>query len=230
MSTATAQSRRDTTPDQPTRAIHPGALGVLLLEEDSWHRSRVCQLLETEPGFRLAAVTESGREAVDMAKREQLAVAVVAHRPPSRSAFGVCRELKRLATPPAVVICSARPDGVQAACCLVAGADALMSRYDCDAQFSGVLDRVARGVRFLPTVPRRVGAMLHDGWEPAEHAMFSMLLAGAPAADLARGLRMSDDEVESCRSTLLRKLESLAPTVCQERDAVRLTEDDRAKK
>jgi DNA-binding NarL/FixJ family response regulator len=215
MTTVTFESNPDTVPGPPTRGAHPDALGVLLVENSSRQRSRVSRLLETKPGFRLAAVTESGREALDIAKREQLAVAVVAHRPPSHSAFAVCAELKRLATPPAVVICSARPDGVQAACCVVAGADALISRYDCDAQFSGVLDRVARGVRFLPTVPQRVGAMLHDGCEPAEHAMFSMLLAGAPAADVARGLRMSDAEVESCRSTLLRKLESLAHRVSE---------------
>jgi hypothetical protein len=56
--------------------------------------------------------------------------------------------------------------------------------------------------------------MLRGRLEPAEHAMFSMLLAGVPASDVARGLRMSDAELESCRSTLLGKLESLPPTRC----------------
>jgi DNA-binding NarL/FixJ family response regulator len=210
--TTTIQSSRDAVPGQSSHSVHGGGFGVLLLDDESWLRSRLCRLLEGEPGFRLAVVTESSREAVNVAQREPISVAVVAHRPQSHSAFAVCRELKRLTTPPAVVICSAHPDGVEAACCVVAGADALVSRYDCDLQLSGVLDRVARGARLHPAVPPRVGAMLHEWWEPAEHAMFSMLLAGVPASALAPGLRMSDAEVESCRSTLLRKLESLVPT------------------
>ena len=89
------------------------------------------------------------------------------------------------------------------ACCVVAEADALASVYDCDAELARILDRVARGIRFLPPVPQRVAAMLHTRLEPAEHAMFSMLLAGLSASDVARGLRMSRTEFESRRWALL---------------------------
>jgi hypothetical protein len=108
-----------------------------------------------------------------------------------------------------VVIFSACPDAVLAACCVAAEADALVSMYDCDAEVSGVLRRVGLGARLLPAVPPRVGAMLHDRLDPAENAIFSLLLAGIPATDVAVALRMSQAEFESRRSALLGKLESL---------------------
>jgi DNA-binding NarL/FixJ family response regulator len=181
------------------------------MENDAWLRSRVCHLLETEPSLRLAWVAETAEEAKWMAEQEPVDVAVVGHRPRSLSGLGVCRELKRAASPPGVVICTAYPDAVHTVCCVVAEADALVSMYDCDAELSAVLRRVGLGARFLPTVPPRLGAMLHELLQPAENAIFSLLLAGIPATDVATALRMSEDEFESRRSALLGKLEALPP-------------------
>jgi DNA-binding NarL/FixJ family response regulator len=171
----------------------------------------MCSLLETEPAFRLAGVARSAEEAMSIAERESVDVVVVSHRPRSGSPFWLCRELRQLAAPPAVVICLAYPDGVLAACAVVAGADALVSRYDCDAELSGVLDRVGRGMRFLPSVSPRVGAMLRDRLDPAEQAIFSLLLAGMASCEVAQALRMSELELESRRSALLAKLEGVPP-------------------
>src|ERR1700733_11979125 len=211
MSPTTVESRNSIS-DQSHRPATTPALGVLVVENHEWLRSRMCSLLEMERGLRLVGVAESAEEAMWMAENEPVDVAVVGHRTRSRSGFWVCRELKRTVVPPAVVICSAYPDGVLAACCVAAEADALVSRYDCDAELAAVLHRVRLGARILPSVPPRVGAMLHDRLGPPEHAIFSMLLAGLPAADVARGLRISQAELESRQSELLGKLEALPPT------------------
>jgi two-component system response regulator DevR len=211
MSTRTVEPSLDSISNQSRRHATVPASRVLVVQDDEWLRARLCSLLETEPGLRLAGVAESAEQATRMVESEPVDVVVVGHRARSRSGFGLCRELKRSPAPPAVVICSAHPDGVLAACCVVAEADALTSRYDCDAELSVVLRRVGLGARLLPKVPPRVGAMLHERLDPAEHAIFSMLLAGIPAADVARGLRISLAELESYRSTLLDKLEMLPP-------------------
>jgi two-component system, NarL family, response regulator DevR len=194
------------------RAATPPPVAVLVVESDGWLASRLCDLMQTEPGFRLAAAAAGAEEAMSMANREQFDIAVIGHRPPTESAFRLCRELKRMPEPPAVVICCARPDGVHAACCAVATADALVSTYDCDAELVGVLDRVARGLRFLPAVPPRTGAMLRDCLAPAEYALVGMLLAEFPAADIASALRISGAELESHQAALLGKLETLPAT------------------
>ncbi|HTX11257.1 MAG TPA: hypothetical protein VME22_21720 [Solirubrobacteraceae bacterium] len=212
MSTITVKPSRGTIPAEHHRSAAARGLGVLVVETDAWLRARVCNLADTEPGLRLAGVAESAEEAMSMAERERIDVAVVGHRPRSWSGLWLCRELKRTARPPAVVICSAYPDGVLAACCVVAEADALVSMYDCDAELSGVLRRVTVGARRLPAVAPRVGAMLHERLDPAELAIFSMLLAGLPAADVGRGLRISEADFESRRAALLGKLETLPPT------------------
>lgn len=210
MSTTVVEPRPESITAHSRRAVCTG-VGVLMLKDDAWLRSRVCRLLETEPGLRLAWIANTGEEAKRLAEHEQVDVALVGHRPRSLGGLWLCRELKRTATPPAVVICSAYPDAVLAACCTMVQADALVSIYDCDAELSGVLRRVGLGARVLPAVPPRVVAMLHERLDPAETAVFSLLLAGIPPSDAAVALRMSEHELESCRSTLLGKLETLPP-------------------
>ncbi|MGO9821933.1 MAG: response regulator transcription factor [Solirubrobacteraceae bacterium] len=209
---STTEPTQNSILDQPRARTTAPAASVLVVDVGVWLRSRLCRLLETEPGFRLAGLADSTDEAMWIAEHEPVDLALIGHHPHSPSGLSLCRQLKRSASPPGVVICSAHPDASLSACCVVAEADALASVYDCDAELAGVLDRVARGIRFLPPVPQRVAAMLHTRLEPAEHAMFSMLLAGRSASDVARGLRMSRTEFESRRWALLGKLETSPPT------------------
>jgi DNA-binding NarL/FixJ family response regulator len=212
MSTTSLEPARDSIGDRPRPADRSPGPVVLVVDEDAWLRSRMCHLLQTAPKLALAGVVDTEEEAMWMAEHERVDVAMVAHRPRSGSGLWLCRDLKRSAARPAVVICSAYPDAVLMARCVVAEADALVSIYDSDADLAGVLHRVSRGIRALPVVPPRLGAMLHVCLDPAEHAIFSMLLAGLPASDVARGLRISPAELESRQSVLLRKLETLPPT------------------
>jgi DNA-binding NarL/FixJ family response regulator len=212
MSATAVKPSPDVIADPPRGSRTSTGAAVLVVDVGAWLRSRLCRLLETSPGFRLAGVADSADEAMRMAERELVDLAVIGHHPRSARGLALCHELKRSASPPAVVICSAYPDAVLSACCVVAEADALASVYDCDLELAGVLDQVARGIRFLPPVPPRVAAMLHACLEPPELAMFSMLLAGLPACDVARGLRMSRAEFESRSSALLSKLETLPAT------------------
>lgn len=211
MSTITVEASRDAAAGHAGRPDRSPRLSMLVVDDDGWLRNRVSHLLEAESGLRLAGVAQRAEEAMWIAEHEPVDMAVIVHSPRSRDGFWLCRELKRSATPPMVVICSAYPDAVLTACCVAAEAEALVSIYDCDEELAGVLDQVARGMRVLPAVPPRVGAMLHERLDPAEHAIFSMLLAGLPASDVARGLRISRAEFESRRSTLLGKLETLPP-------------------
>lgn len=205
-----------TSPDRISEPSHrrsiPAAAAVLVVESDGWLASRLCDLMQAEPGFRLAGAAAGAEEAMSMAKRERFDIAVIGHRPPTESAFRLCRELKRMPAPPAVVICCARPDGVHAACCAVVNADALVSIYDCDAELAGALDRVDRGVRSLPAVLPGVGTMVRECLDPTEYALLAMLLAGFPPTGVASTLRISDAELESRRTALLDKLETLPAT------------------
>ena len=211
MNTTAAEPGPDPIVTQPRAPGTATGAGVLVVDVGAWLGARLRELVETESGFWLAGLTDSTDDARSMAEHGRVDLAVIGHHPPSWSGLSLCRELKRSPSPPGVVICAARPGPVLGACCVVAEADALAGVYDCDAQLAGVLDRVARGIRFLPAVPRGVAALLHARLEPAERAMFSMLLAGLPGADVARGLRMDSAEFESRRSALLGTLQTFHP-------------------
>jgi DNA-binding NarL/FixJ family response regulator len=198
-----------TSPHPTSDPSHRAAPAVLVVESDAWLGSRLCDVVETEPGFRLAAVAMDADEAVSIAESERCDVAVLGHHPPSESGFKACRELKLTSTPPGVVICCADLDGLLAACAAVADANALISTYHAGAELPGVLDRVARGVRYLPSVPPSVGAMLRDRLDASQYAVFCLLLAGLPAAEVASALRMTETELESRRLALIDRLEAL---------------------
>jgi DNA-binding NarL/FixJ family response regulator len=211
MSTTIAEHPLGSISDQSLPSSGACGVGVLVGDDNPWLRSRVCRLLDTEPGLRLAWVAESAEEAKWIVEHGPVDVAVIGHRPGSLNGLRLCRELKRTAAAPAVVICSAYPDAVLAAGCVVVEADALVSMYDCDAELSRVLRRVGLGARLIQAVPPRVGAMLHERLDPAENAIFGLLLACIPASHVAVALRMSEAELESRRSALLGKLEALPP-------------------
>jgi len=212
MSTAVLKPGSEASTDRPHAGDVPPGVAVLVVDVGAWLRPRLCRLLEAEPGFHLAGVVDGTDEAMAIADRDPIDLVVVGHHPRAPRGLTLCHQLKRSASPPAVVIVSAYPDAVLSACCVVAEADALASVYDCDLELSGLLGRVARGRRVLPPVPPRVAAMLHACLDSVELAMFSMLLAGLPARDVARGLRMSPAEFDSRRAGLLSKLAALPPT------------------
>jgi hypothetical protein len=71
MSTITVDSSRRSTSGQTGLADRSPGLGVLVVDDDAWLRTRVCHLLETESGFRLAGVAESAEEAMWMAEHDR---------------------------------------------------------------------------------------------------------------------------------------------------------------
>ena len=77
MSTSTVEPSRDSLSDQSRRPATATALNVLVVDDQEWLRSRLCSLIETEPGLRLAGVAESAEEATWMAESEPVDVAAL---------------------------------------------------------------------------------------------------------------------------------------------------------
>ncbi|MGZ4167778.1 MAG: response regulator [Solirubrobacteraceae bacterium] len=164
-------------------------------------------LLSSEADLDVVDALDSAEAALDVAERTALDVAIVDYQLPGRSGLWLSRRLKRLPEPPAVLIYSAFSDYMLAAACVVAEADGLLSKAALGSDLYAAIRRAANGVSGLPPVPPTLADGLRRRFDPLEQAIFGLLLAGIPRAEIGRTLHIDDGELETRQWTMLRKLE-----------------------
>jgi DNA-binding NarL/FixJ family response regulator len=209
MLTVSGEARHNSTGDGPLRGATRRDLRLLAVDDHPAVRMGLQRLLEDEPGFEVVAVCPTGEGAVSRAEHEGVDVAVVDYHLGGRNGLWVSRKLKRLPRPPRVVIFSAFANDHLAANCVVAGADALLSKGSLGSELCDTVRSVARGRRMLPRVARPMADMLRGRLHGAEQPIFGMLLAGMSRAEIEQTLGMSDGEFEAREAAMLVKLEPL---------------------
>jgi DNA-binding NarL/FixJ family response regulator len=171
-------------------------------------RAGLRDMLADEPDFEVVAAVATAEEALSVAEREAVDLAVVDYQLGGRSGLWLSRKLKRLRYPPGVVIYSAYADDVLSAAAVVAEADGIVSKSGLGSELSDAIRAVARGGHRLGPVPPWLSQALRHRLGHEEQAIFGMLLAGIPLGEIAQTLGMSTDDVDSRLSAMLRALES----------------------
>jgi DNA-binding NarL/FixJ family response regulator len=180
---------------------------LLIVDDHAAVRAGLRELLEDEPDFDVVGAVDGAEAAMSVAEREPIDVAVVDYQLGSRNGLWLSRKLKRLTTPPAVLIYSAYTDGVLAAAAVVAEADAIVSKGGLGSELRDEIRRVARGGSGLRPVPEWLGDTIRRRFGPEEQAIFGMLLAGIPTPEVAQTIGLSDAGLESRLWAMLRTLE-----------------------
>jgi len=186
-------------------------LRCLIVDDHPAIRAGLRELLAAEPGFEVVDAVATAQAAVAFAEHNELDVAVVDYQLGGHSGLWASRKLKRLPDPPAVVIYSAFCDHVLAAACVVADADALVSKTALGSELCDEIRLAADGLTRLPPVPPSLGESMRRRLDSEEQAIFGMLLAGIPGEDVATVLGIEPDALEPRLWALLRKLERLDP-------------------
>jgi two-component system response regulator DevR len=166
-------------------------------------------LLASEPDFEVVHAFDSAEAAAEVAEQVQLDVAIVDYQLPGHSGLWLSRKLKRLPQPPAVLIYSAFSDYMLAAACVVAEADALLSKSALGSDLYTAIRRASLGLSRLPPVPSTLADGLRRRFDSMEQAIFGLLLAGIGRDEIGRTLHIDLGEVETRQWTMLRKLERL---------------------
>lgn len=211
--------------EQAQRGVAPGSavlapaepIRVLVVDDHAAVRRGLSELLADQPDFRVIGAVGSAEEAMAVAEREQLDVAVVDYQLPDRNGLWVSRKLKRLEMPPRVLIYSAYYDGLLAAAAVVAQADGLVSKGGLGSDLCDAVRTVAGGRSSFPMVPWQLAETMRRRLEDEEQAIFGMSLAGMAPPEIAQTLGLSTAELESRLWEMLRKLENLDvdPTIAR---------------
>ena len=187
----------------------PQQIRLLVVDDHPAVRLGLVQLLEGQRDFTVEAVCVNAEGAVAQAEHEWIDVAVVDYYLGGRNGLWVCRRLKRMATPPRVIIFSAFANDHLAACCAVAGADGVLNKGVLGSELCDAIRAVARGRRLLPRVSPPLADMMRRRLGNADQPVFGMLLAGIPRVEIGRALAMSAHELNSREGAMLRRLEVL---------------------
>jgi DNA-binding NarL/FixJ family response regulator len=217
MITATEQLNRRSGSDSAALAsVAP--IRLLVVDDHPAVRRGLFELLEDQPDFKVVAAVGTAEEAMAVAERERLDVAVVDYQLPGRNGLWVSRKLKRLTQPPRVLIYSAYYDGVLAASAVVAEADGLVSKGGPGAELCEAVRTVACGRPSLPVVPWQLAETMRRRLGDEEQAIFGMTLAGIAPAEIAQTLGLSSAGLESRLWEMLRKLENLEGAPARRQD------------
>jgi DNA-binding NarL/FixJ family response regulator len=203
---------RPTNQQLPDESDHPQRpLSLLVVDDHPAVRAGLRQLLDDQADFEVAAAVATAEEALAVAEREPIDVAVVDYQLGGRNGLWVSRKLKRLSQPPGVLIYSAYTDGVLASAAVVAEADAIFSKGRLGSELCDTIRKVARGLQLLPPVPEWLGDALRRRLDHQEQAIFGLLLAGIKTPEIAGTLDLPGAALESRLWSMLRKLEAVHP-------------------
>jgi DNA-binding NarL/FixJ family response regulator len=204
---------RNPNPEPPESRDHASErMRLLVVDDHAAVRVGLEQLLEDQADFEVTAAVATADEALAVAEREPIDVAVVDYQLGGRNGLWVSRKVKRLPYPPGVVIYSAYTDGVLASAAVVAEADAIVNKGGLGPELCEAIRKVARGHQLLPAVPEWLGAALRQRLDHREQAIFGLLLAGIKPAEVADTLGVSEAALESLLWSMLRKLEAVGPS------------------
>lgn len=159
---------------------------LLVVDDHAAVRAGLRDLLKDEGDFDVVAAVASAEAAMSIAEREPIDVAVVDYQLGRRNGLWVSRKLKRLPSPPAVLIYSAYADGVLAAAAVVAQADGIVSKGGLGSELCDQIRRVARGHSGMRPMPAWLGDTIRSRFGHQEQAVFGMC---SPASIRARSPR-----------------------------------------
>ena len=208
--TAVARPTKPQPSDESDRPRRP--LRLLVVDDHPAVRAGLRQLLDDQADFEVAAAVATADEALAVAEREPIDVAVVDYQLGGRNGLWVSRKLKRLSQPAAVLIYSAYTDGVLASAAVVAEADAVFSKGGLGSELCEAIRKVARGHQLLPPVPEWLGDALRRRLDHEEQAIFGLLLAGIKTPQIAGRLDLPEAALEARLWAMLRKLEAVDPS------------------
>jgi DNA-binding NarL/FixJ family response regulator len=198
---------------------------VLVVDDHPAIRAGLERLLDDQPDLRVVRAVSAAEAALSVAESEAVDVVVTDYQLNSRSGLWLSRKLKRLAQAPRVVMYSAYCDGPLAAACVVAEADALVSKSRGGAELCDVVRLVARGGTRLPFVPPALAGAMRRRLGTEEQAIFGLLLAGIERGEVAKTLRLSQADVDSRMGRMLGTLEGLGREPAPHRPARAVSSD-----
>jgi DNA-binding NarL/FixJ family response regulator len=184
----------------------PDPIRLLLVDDHPAVRLGMRQLIDQQSDMRVVAAVAGVPEALSQPEWPIDVAIVDYHLGEAEDGLWLTTQLKRIATPPQVLVYTAFADGALAVAALIAGADGLLGKHELGDELCCAIRRLARGQHNLPAINPSIAHAMRPRFGPRDRAIFSMLLHGIAPDAIAAALSMTPDEVDDRRLIMLRSL------------------------
>ncbi|MFN3325405.1 MAG: response regulator [Bryobacteraceae bacterium] len=191
---------------------------ILLAEELTLIRESIVVLCETIPGYRVLAQVEDGQSAIEQIESLAPSVAVLDLNLPRLHSLEVIRRVQREGLATKVVTLSTRRDRKTVLEVLRAGASAFVLKSGPARHLLDAIGQVLEGAiyvspaleiekLFITERGRRAESEPLESLSAREYQVFSLLIEGIRAKEIAARLDLSPKTVDTYRASLMRKLD-----------------------
>jgi DNA-binding NarL/FixJ family response regulator len=211
-------------PPEPPQAMPKAAatlITILLAEDHIIVRQGLRALLEAEPDFRIVAEAQSGREAVELARRLRPAIVVMDIAMPILNGAQATRQILKAVPATRVLILSAYAADTYIEQVIAAGAAGYLLKQSSLADLAHAIRRVQAGSTFFsPAISKRLRAGQRQPparraaarkelvrLSPRELEVLQLVAEGDASKKVAAELGISVKTVEKHRHNLMQKLD-----------------------
>jgi DNA-binding NarL/FixJ family response regulator len=195
------------------------SLRLVVADDHPLMRRGICDLLETEPGWKVVAKASNGREAIEAVTRAKPDVLVIDLAMPELNGLTATREILRLFPKLAVVLLTMHNTDQSVREVLESGARGYVLKSDAEQDLIAAVKAVAAGKPFftaniteivlkgyLNRTENTEPAKALSGLTTRERQVVQLLVEGKGNKDVALAMRLSVKTVEAHRSNINRKL------------------------
>ena len=122
---------------------------ILIADDHPVVRQGVRQIIESEPGFSVAAEATNGEEALSLAREVQWDLAVLDYAMPGRCGLELIGDFRREFPGRSILVLSMHEEDVHAAAVLAAGGSGWVSKESAPKELATAIKRVAAGGRYV---------------------------------------------------------------------------------
>jgi DNA-binding NarL/FixJ family response regulator len=188
----------------------PHPIRVLLVDDHPAVRLGMRQLIDDQSDMRVVTAVAGAREALSQTEWPIDVAIVDYHLGDAEDGLWLTTQLKRIASPPHVLVYTAFADGALAVATVIAGADGLLGKHELGDELLCAIRRLARGQHNLPAISPSIAHAMRPRFGRGDQAIFSMLLHGIAPDAIAVALSVTPEELDERRSIMLRSLKPVS--------------------
>ena len=195
----------------------PQTYSVLIAEELTLIREGLAALCESQARFRVVGQCSEGATALRMIETDRPNIAVLDLNLPDLFTLEVVRRVKQASLPTKMVVLSTRRDRKTVVEALRCGVNAFLLKSAPSVQLLEAFDQIMDGGIYV-SPQLELNKIFGSGQKPApddplealsarEYQVFSLLVEGIRAKEIAARLDLSPKTVDTYRASLMRKLD-----------------------
>jgi DNA-binding NarL/FixJ family response regulator len=194
----------------------PRKISLLFVEELTLYREGLTCLFDSHPDFELRGSSTSGAALVDLLARQPADLGLIDLHLTDIHAFEVIRRARAAGVDTRLMLLAARADPRTATEAIRGGAQGMVLKTSTSTQLLEACRQVMSGAVYidprielaqtLTNVIRKDPADPLEALSSREHQVFSLLVEGVRAKEIAARLAVSPKTVDTYRASLMRKL------------------------